>query len=98
MQSELVGFQQRLERSLEGLKEGDRKNITQCIVNLLQDSLNLRKIQLVGSKMRIYQERLRKTNIGSIMQEFKQSQDGEVFQTEDSQRILEACEKVARKT
>jgi hypothetical protein len=35
----------------------------------MQDALNLRKINLVGSKMKVYQERIKRSNIGLLKNE-----------------------------
>ena len=50
----------------------------------MQDSLNLRKINLIGCKMKIYQERLRNTSFLSIIDNFKK----EDFMSPDKNKAM----------
>ena len=43
--------------------------------NLLQDSLNHRRVSLVGCKMKIYQERMRMTSFLNVVSAYKTDND-----------------------
>ena len=53
------------------MSTNDANNWATCLNLLLQDSLNLRKINLIGCKMKIYQESMRNTSFLSILENFK---------------------------
>lgn len=99
LQNDLTSrFSEYLKKNLQAdLKEGDKKNFHMCILNLLQDALNLRKIQLIGSKMRIYQERLRATNLAVLLQSFSQDNNKILDDSEKHRKIFEACVKIGKK-
>ena len=41
-----------------------------CFAGLMQDSLNLRKMNLIGSKMKIYMERMKTTSFLQLLDHF----------------------------
>ena len=51
-----------------------KKNIRHCLYNLLLDALNLRKINLIGGKMKVYLERVKRTNYSKVLQDFNEKQ------------------------
>ena len=42
-----------------------------CFAGLMQDSLNLRKMNLIGSKMKIYMERMKTTSFIQLLDHFQ---------------------------
>lgn len=55
-------------QDLRGKNEADE--LCKCFQGLLQDSLNLRKINLIGAKMKIYSERMRTTSFMELLNHF----------------------------
>ena len=56
------------------------------LINILQENINFRKLTLVGSKMKIYQERMRMTCFLEVVANIK-NDDG-VYYQEKSERAI----------
>ena len=66
----------------------------------MQDALNLRKINLVGSKMKVYQERIKRSNPGLNKQEAIEYNENpnKSLNLEEFKKLMQCNEKVTKKT
>lgn len=66
----------------------------------MQDALNLRKINLVGSKMKVYQERIKRSNPGLNKQEAIEYNENpnKSLNLEEFKKLMQFNEKVTKKT
>ena len=60
-------------RETRGKNEAD--DFYKCFSGLLQDSLNMRKINLIGAKMKIYMERMRTTSFMELLNHFQNNNE-----------------------
>ena len=62
------------------------EKLVTMLMNILQENINFRKLTLVGSKMKIYQERMRMTCFLEVVANIK-NDDG-VYYQEKSERAI----------
>ena len=55
--------------------KNDADELYKCFSGLLQDSLNLRKVNLIGAKMKIYMERMRTTSFMELLNHFQKNNE-----------------------
>jgi hypothetical protein len=77
------------------LKPQEKHNYRRLFYNMLQDCLNLRKINVIGAKMKIYQERVRMSNYSELVDQIKSENEqvyAEIFMKEEFNReVLQKC-------
>jgi hypothetical protein len=77
------------------LKQQEKHNYQRLFYNMLQDCLNLRKINVIGAKMKIYQERVRMSNYSELVDQIKSDNEqvyAEIFMKEEFNReVLQKC-------
>ena len=68
-----------------------------CFSGMLQDSLNLRKMNLVGAKMKIYMERMRTTSFIELLNHFQKNNEEHLSDLERTEELYETSRMICKK-
>ena len=68
-----------------------------CFAGLMQDSLNLRKMNLIGSKMKIYMERMKTTSFIQLLDHFQQEDDEKLTDLEKTKELFKTSRMICKK-
>ena len=82
-------------QDLRGKNEADE--LCKCFQGLLQDSLNLRKMNLIGAKMKIYSERMRTTSFMELLNHFQNTNSEKWSDLESTEELFETSRMVCKK-
>ena len=77
--------------------KNDADDLYKCFSGMLQDSLNLRKMNLIGAKMKIYMERMRTTSFLELLNHFQKNNEDQWADLETTEEFFETSRMVCKK-
>ena len=77
--------------------KSEADELYKCFSGMLQDSLNLRKINLVGAKMKIYMERMRTTSFMELLNHFQKNNEEQWTDLDRTEELYETSRMICKK-